>query len=93
MDGLSISASTIYYYDVYASELAALSTPKKSYCEEALAIAVEIEASEYDSDPNIAADVVVVRNICAGVNAGITGVDATTTPETELMNGTPTVVP
>ncbi len=93
VDGLSISASTIYYYDVYASELAALSTPKKSYCEEALAIAVEIEASEYDSDPNIAADVVVVRNICAGVNAGITGVDATTTPETELMNGTPTVVP
>jgi tetratricopeptide (TPR) repeat protein len=62
--GLPLSASTIYYYDIYASELAALSTPKKSYCEEALAIASEIEASEFDEDPNIAADVVVVRNIC-----------------------------
>jgi tetratricopeptide (TPR) repeat protein len=63
--GLPLSASTIYYYDIYASELAALSTPKKSYCEEALAIASEIESSEFDEDPNIAADVVVVRKICS----------------------------
>ena len=63
--GLPLSASTIYYYDIYASELAALSTPKKSYCPEALEIASEIEASEFDSDPNIAADIVVVRNICS----------------------------
>ncbi|MDO8753510.1 MAG: tetratricopeptide repeat protein [Anaerolineales bacterium] len=62
--GLPLTLSTIYYYDVYASELAALSTPKKSYCEEALAVAAEIEASEYDNDPNIAADIVVVRTIC-----------------------------
>ncbi len=84
VEGLELSASTIYYYDVYASELAALSTPKKNYCEEALSIASIIEASEYDADPNIAADVVVVRNICAGVNAGVTGADiATATPEAE----------
>jgi tetratricopeptide (TPR) repeat protein len=62
--GLPLRADTIYYYDVYASELAALSTPSKSYCEEALAVAREIEASEFGSDPNIAADIVVVRNIC-----------------------------
>jgi hypothetical protein len=65
--GLPLSASTIYYYDIYASELAALSTPRKSYCPEALDIAAEIEASEFVSDPNIAADVVVVRNICSTI--------------------------
>jgi tetratricopeptide (TPR) repeat protein len=64
--GLPLAASTIYYYDIYASELAALSKPPKvNYCPEALAIASEIEASEFDSDPNIAADIVVVRNICS----------------------------
>ena len=74
--------------------MAALSTPKKNYCEEALSIASIIEASEYDADPNIAADVVVVRNICAGVNAGVTGADiATATPETEVMDVTPTAAP
>lgn len=69
VEGLPISASTIYYYDVYASELAALSTSKNNKCPEALDIAGMIEASEYDSDPNIAADVVVVRTICASVNS------------------------
>ncbi|MDP1779036.1 MAG: tetratricopeptide repeat protein, partial [Anaerolineales bacterium] len=59
--GLELDAGTVYYYDVYASELAALSTHKKSYCDEALAIAEIIEASIYDEDPNIAADIVVVR--------------------------------
>lgn len=94
VEGLPLSASTVYYYDVYASELAALSTPKKNYCEEALAIADIIQASEYDADPNIAADGVVVRNICAGVNSGVTGADIpTTTPETEVMDVTPTAAP
>ena len=34
--GLPLTASTIYYYDIYASELAALSTPKNNYCPKAL---------------------------------------------------------
>lgn len=63
--GLPLNAGTVYYYDIYASELAALSTPKKNYCPEALAVADEIAASEYDNDPNIAADIVVVRKICS----------------------------
>jgi hypothetical protein len=83
--GLSLSASTIYYYDIYASELAALSTPKKDYCPTALEVASEIEASEFDSDPNIAADIVVVRNLCSFA------------PETpvaaESATATPTAVP
>lgn len=62
--GLPLRADTIYYYDVYASELAALSTPKISYCAEALSVADIIAASEFDNDPNIAADIAVVRSLC-----------------------------
>jgi tetratricopeptide (TPR) repeat protein len=84
--GLPLSASTIYYYDIYASELAALSKPPKvNYCPEALKIASQIEASEFDSDPNIAADIVVVRNICSF---------APETPTTtESATETPTAAP
>lgn len=62
---LSLSQSTVYYFDIYASQLAALSTPRQSYCPEALAVASLVEASPYISDPNIAADMVVVRTICS----------------------------
>ncbi len=86
VQGLPLSASTIYYYDIYASELAALSTPKKNYCEEALAIASEIQASEFDSDPNIAADLVVVRNIC-------TFAPETATQAPPAQESTPTAMP
>lgn len=79
--GLPLTASTVYYYDIYASELAALSTPKKSYCPKALAVASEIEASEFDNDPNIAADIVVVRNICSFA------------PEPVVTDGAPTTTP
>jgi len=68
-----------------------LSTTKKNYCDVALSIAGEIEASEYDADPNIAADVTVVRTICAGVNAGPSvGGDGTATPEAGMA---PTATP
>jgi tetratricopeptide (TPR) repeat protein len=84
--GLPLSISTIYYYDIYASELAALSAPKKSYCSRALEIASEIEASEYDSDPNIAADIVVVQSLCSFEPEA---------PATEpaMLEGTPTAAP
>ncbi|MCE9645684.1 MAG: tetratricopeptide repeat protein [Chloroflexi bacterium] len=62
--GLPLTSTTIYYYDIYASELAALSTPKNDHCDKALEVASKIEASDFDNDPNIAADVVVVRSIC-----------------------------
>ncbi len=86
--GLSLSNLTVYYYDIYASELAALSTPKKDYCDKALAVAGQIEASEFDSDPNIAADIVVVRNICPLASQA-----ATATLETVTFDGTPTAIP
>lgn len=87
--GLPISASTVYYYDVYASELAALSTPKQNYCPQALEIARIIETSEYISDPNIAADMVVVRNICS-FDSGTTNSTPPSTLETGMADETPT---
>ena len=90
--GLPLSASTIYYYDIYASELAALSKPPKvNYCPEALKIASEIEASEFVSDPNIAADIVVVRNICSFTPDVGSGANATLEPVT--LETTPTATP
>jgi tetratricopeptide (TPR) repeat protein len=107
--GLPLSASTIYYYDIYASELAALSKPPKvNYCPEALSIASEIEASEFDNDPNIASDIVVVRNICSTApttettptaESAATGepvtsdMNQTATSEPVILDTTPTATP
>jgi tetratricopeptide (TPR) repeat protein len=95
--GLPLSSSTIYYYDIYASELAALSKPPKiNYCPESLSVASEIEASEFNKDPNIAADIVVVRKICSFAPdtpaAAITQTSTATKP-TVLKKATPTATP
>ena len=89
--GLPLTSSTVYYYDIYASELAALSTPKNNHCPKALEVAGEIEASEFDNDPNIAADIVVVRTICSFSSEDSSAVSAT--PTSELMEVTPTATP
>lgn len=92
--GLPLTASTVYYYDIYASELAALSTPNVNYCDQALEIARIIETSEYVSDPNIAADMVVVRNICNSLATGVNVQDLISTPQDETMvDVTPTSTP
>lgn len=89
VQGLPLSASTIYYYDIYASELAALGPLDDKYCPEALDIASTIEASEFDNDPNIAADIVVVRNLCSS-----TPIDSTApTLEPAMQDETPTPAP
>lgn len=90
--GLPLSASTIYYYDIYASELAALSTTKKNYCGEALDIAQMIETSDLDNDPNIAADVIVVRNICSFAPETSTTQEPIPT-EPAMLEETPTAAP
>jgi hypothetical protein len=92
--GLPLSASTVYYYDILASELAALSTPKVNYCSQALDLADFIEASEYISDPNIAADMVVVRTICAfDTDASTTPVASPSGTAEPAMDMTPTPTP
>lgn len=91
VEPVALSAATVYYFDVYASELAALSTPKVNYCEQALEIARIVETSEYISDPNIAADMVVVRNICRSLETGVNIQDIVNTPQAETMtDATPT---
>ena len=91
VEGLPLNASTVYYYDVYASELAALSTSRVNYCPDALDIADIVEASEYIEDPNIAADMTVVRTICSFESAVETPTGETTpTPEAGVLEVTPT---
>ena len=85
--GLPLDGSTVYYYDVYASQLAALSTPRDNKCAKALEIASIVENSEYISDPNIATDMVVVRDICSSLEESI---NATPTPQ---PTGTPESTP
>jgi tetratricopeptide (TPR) repeat protein len=85
VEPVSLSQATVYYFDVYASELAALSTSKINYCDQALDIARIVETSEYISDPNIAADMVVVRNICRSLETGVNVQDLIGTPEDEVM--------
>jgi tetratricopeptide (TPR) repeat protein len=92
--GLPLSPSTIYYYDIYASELAALSTPKKNYCDRALAVASEIEASEFSKDPNIASDIVVVRNICSfAPETPTAAAQESTATKPAILKATPTATP
>ncbi|NWF64916.1 MAG: tetratricopeptide repeat protein [Chloroflexi bacterium] len=88
--GLPLSAGTVYFYDILASELAALSTPKVNYCPQALEIAAGIEASEYIQDPNIAADMAVVRTICNfDAETESSTPAATSTPEPIMLEMTP----
>ncbi|MCB9111179.1 MAG: tetratricopeptide repeat protein [Anaerolineales bacterium] len=90
--GLPLDSSTVYYYDVYASELAALSTPKVNYCPQALDVARIVETSEYISDPNIAADMAVVRTICT-FDPEPTSSASSSTPTTEPAMVEPTPTP
>lgn len=91
--GLSLSSGTVYYYDVYASELAALSTSKVNHCPQALEIAAVIEASEHIQDPNIAADMTVVRNICTSLETGVSIQELLGTPTAEPPMTEPTPTP
>ncbi len=95
VEGLDLSPSTIYYYDIFASELAALDTPKSPHCDEALKIAKIIADSDFDSDPNIAADIVVVRNLCDPnfVDPNPPTVTPTPTSTPEPIQETPTASP
>jgi tetratricopeptide (TPR) repeat protein len=67
---LSLSPSTIYFFDVYGSELAALSRPSQNYCSDALGVFAEIRAGGFDSDPNIANDIRAGEEICRSLAEG-----------------------
>jgi len=76
---LPLSPGTLFYYDVYASELAALSRPEQNYCSEALDVFEQLRAGGYDSDQNIADDIAVGRQICSSVAEG--DIPTVNTPE------------
>jgi tetratricopeptide (TPR) repeat protein len=89
VEGLPLDGSTVYYYDIFASELAALSTPKNNKCPQALEVAAIIEKSEFVSDPNIAADMAVVRTICSFAPETESTPTATAEPATPEVTPTP----
>jgi len=54
-------------------------------------VASIISNSDYDdNDPNIAADIVVVRNICNSVRTGVDLNQVIATPEEAMIDMTPT---
>jgi len=61
--GQSLSPSTVVYYYVYGSVLAALSRPQENHCPEALDVLGEVKAA-YGSDPDIAGIVSAGETIC-----------------------------
>jgi len=60
---LPLTASSVDYYNVYGSLLAALSRPQQNYCPEALDVLAEVRAA-FGSDPTIAGIVDAGEQIC-----------------------------
>lgn len=89
---LALSPSTLYFFDVYGSELAALSRPSQNYCADALTVFDEIRAGGFDTDPNIANDIRAGEDICRSLadgNLTSPAPQSTGTPEVG-MTATPT---
>jgi tetratricopeptide (TPR) repeat protein len=64
--GLALSPSTVVYYYVYGSVLAALSRPQQNYCPEAMDVLEEVKAA-YGSDPDIAGIISAGETICTSL--------------------------
>jgi tetratricopeptide (TPR) repeat protein len=64
--GQTLSPSTVVYYYVYGSVLAALSRPQDNHCPEAMDVLGEVKAA-YGSDPDIAGIVSAGETICGSL--------------------------
>jgi len=80
VQGQELSPSTVVYYYVYGSVLAALSRPQQNYCPEAMDVLGEVKAA-YGSDPDIAGIVSAGETICESLGES-TSLPSTTVPET-----------
>ncbi len=84
---LPLSPGSVYYYDVYMSELAALSKPPQAnYCPQALDVANQLRSAGYDNNPNfpnIAADITTAELICSSLAGTPSGI-STPTPVTPV---------
>jgi hypothetical protein len=90
--GQELSPSTVVYYYIYGSVLAALSRPQENYCPEAMDVLVEVKAA-YGSDPDIAGIVSAGEAICESLGDTASSVPVTTLEATTLeamIDTTPT---
>ena len=88
--GLALSPSTVVYYYVYGSVLAALSRPQDNKCPEAMDILTEVKLA-YGSDPDIAGIISAGEAICSSLDETASSVP-TTAPDT-MPEETPTPSP
>jgi hypothetical protein len=88
VQALPLSPSSIDYYQVYFSVLAALGPRDQTYCPKALEIAAQVEASPYITDrPDIVSNMAVARQECSGEASAPVAVPET--PSTPEPNVTP----
>jgi len=64
--GLALSPSTVVYYYIYGSVLAALSRPQDNRCPEAMEVLAEVKA-DFGSDPDIAGIISAGEAICSSL--------------------------
>jgi tetratricopeptide (TPR) repeat protein len=88
--GLALSPSTVVYYYVYGSVLAALSRPQDNKCPDAMEILSEVKVS-FGSDPDIAGIVSAGEAICNSL--GTTGSSAPTALPEVMSDVTATPLP
>lgn len=95
VQGLPLSLSTIDYYQVYFSVLAALGPRDPAYCPKALRIAAQVEASPYIKDrTDIPPNIAVAREECSNATpAPETGSASSSTPEAGMITPTPYATP
>ena len=77
--GLALSPSTVVYYYIYGSVLAALSRPQDNKCPEAMDVLQEVKVS-YGSDPDIAGIISAGEAICSSLGDTASSIP-TTVPE------------
>jgi tetratricopeptide (TPR) repeat protein len=88
--GLALSPSTVVYYYVYGSVLAALSRPQDDKCPEAMEVLTEVKQS-FGSDPDIAGIISAGEAICTSL--GDTASSLPTATSEVMSEGTATPSP
>jgi tetratricopeptide (TPR) repeat protein len=90
--GLALSPSTVVYYYVYGSVLAALSRPQDNKCPEAMQVLGEVKQA-FGSDPDIAGIISAGETICTSLgDTASSSPGPSATPEV-MIDGTETPTP
>ena len=86
--GLALSPSTVVYYYVYGSVLAALSRPQDNKCSEAMDVLGEVKAA-FGSDPDIAGIVSAGEAICSSLGDTASSIPTATSEVMSDATATP----